>query len=247
MTTDLLPGVDGVTFRSHGSRLLGTFYRGGGSGPRPTVVLLHGTPGIEKHLDVAYRLRDLGWNCLCFHFRGSWGSEGSFSFTNLVDDAREALEWALDHPAVDRNAVAMIGGAMGEHAALLLAANDERIRAVASMCPIIDANAFRLSQHMADEFAPLLKDVAPPDLMEQWNDVVSLAGKVNGLKGRPVLLVTTDADELLPPAHYEPFVRELPHVQWVRTENADHAFSSCRPWLVDTVTGWVTKALAAER
>jgi hypothetical protein len=25
-------------------------------------------PGIEKHLDIAYALRDSGWNCLYFHF-----------------------------------------------------------------------------------------------------------------------------------------------------------------------------------
>ena len=63
-------GLDGVTFTSKGYRLLGGFYKAAGATPRPTAVLLHGLPGIEKHLDIAYRLRDLGWNCLYFHFRG---------------------------------------------------------------------------------------------------------------------------------------------------------------------------------
>jgi predicted alpha/beta-fold hydrolase len=62
-------GLDGVTFTSKGCRLLGGFYKAAGDAPLPTAVLLHGLPGIEKHLDIAYRLRDLGWNCLYFHFR----------------------------------------------------------------------------------------------------------------------------------------------------------------------------------
>jgi hypothetical protein len=40
-----------------------------------TAILIHGLPGIEKRLDIAYGLRDLGWNCLYFHFRGCWGSD----------------------------------------------------------------------------------------------------------------------------------------------------------------------------
>ncbi len=90
-------GVDGVTFEHKGARLLGAFYRGAGKGPRPTALLLHGLPGIEKHLDLAYRLRDLGWNCLLFHFRGSWGHpEGDHSFSTcrpwLVRTVTEWLE-----------------------------------------------------------------------------------------------------------------------------------------------------------
>ena len=61
-------GLDGVVFYSHGSKLLGGFYRAAGETPRPTVILLHGVPGVEKNLDLAYALRDAGWNCLYFHY-----------------------------------------------------------------------------------------------------------------------------------------------------------------------------------
>jgi len=65
-------GLDGITFMLNGKRLIGGFYKAAGDTPRPTAILIHGLPGIEKHLDIAYRLRDLGWNCLYFHFRGCW-------------------------------------------------------------------------------------------------------------------------------------------------------------------------------
>jgi len=237
-------GVDGVTFLSHGSKLLGVFYRAAGAAPRPSAVLIHGTPGIEKHLDLAYRLRDRGWNCLCFHFRGSWGSEGSFSFTGLAEDIAVAVAWLRQHPNVDPEHIALIGGAMGGHAALLYAASDPAIRAVAALCPLIEPQAFALPETMAHEFAELLNGVTPHDLLEQWKDVSSLDGRVDALASRDVLLVTTDADELFPPSHYETFAARLPRLEWRRAAEGDHAFSTCRPWLVSTVTDWLVETVS---
>jgi pimeloyl-ACP methyl ester carboxylesterase len=238
-------GLDGVTFIAKGSKLLGGFYRGAGDTPRPTAVLLHGTPGIEKHLDIAYRLRDLGWNCLYFHFRGSWGSEGSFSFTGLADDAGAAVEWVLQQPSVDKHRIALIGGAMGGHAALLHGATDPKVRAIVSICPLVDPGVFKLSKHMAEEFAPLLTGVTSDDLLKQWEDVRVLSGQGATMASRPVLLVTADQDDLFPPSHYAEFVHELPAARWERANEADHAFSSCRPWLVRTVTEWLVAQLGA--
>ena len=105
-------GLDGVTFQSKGCKLLGGLYKAAGEGPRPTAVLLHGVPGVEKQLDIAYALRDLGWNCLYFHFRGSLGSEGAYSFAGLAEDTEAAVEWALRQPSVDKDRIALIGGSM---------------------------------------------------------------------------------------------------------------------------------------
>ena len=96
-------GLDGVTFTSKGCRLLGGFYKAAGDGPRPTAVLLHGLPGIEKHLDIAYRLRDLGWNCLYFHF-AAVGDRRAFSLAGLADDTRAAVEWVLKQPSLTKTA-----------------------------------------------------------------------------------------------------------------------------------------------
>ena len=114
-------GLDGVTFRSHGARLLGGFYKAAGNTPRPTAVLLHGLPGIEKHLDIAYRLRDLGWNCLYFHFRGCWGSQGRYSLAGLVDDTRAAVDWIAERKSVDSERIALIAGSTGSHPGIVLA------------------------------------------------------------------------------------------------------------------------------
>jgi dienelactone hydrolase len=145
--TSFAAGVDGVTFESSGARLLGAFYRGAGQEPRPTAVLLHGVPGVEKHLDLAYRLRDRGWNCLCFHPRGSWGSGGTYSMDGLVDDTRAAVDWTLAQPSVDPDRLALIGASLGGYTVLLHGAADPRVRALVALCPVVDPKAFDLPNH----------------------------------------------------------------------------------------------------
>src|SRR5215472_7545477 len=49
---------------SHGAKLYSVIYVASGAGPHPTVLLLHGFPGNEKNLDLAYSIRRAGWNVL---------------------------------------------------------------------------------------------------------------------------------------------------------------------------------------
>ena len=243
---DLEAGLDGVVIDSAGARLLGAFYRGAGHGPRPTAVLLHGVPGIEKHLDLAYRLRDRGWNCLCFHPRGSWGSGGAYSIAGLVDDTRAAVAWTLAQAAVDPQRLALIGASLGGHTALLYAAGDPRVRAVAAVCPVVDPAAFAFPREMAEEFAGMLRGVSGAELLAQWQGLEALGGHLGALAARPLLLVTGDGDELFPPAHYTAFTAALPGAAWVRHPDGDHAFSGCRTWLVEVVTDWLVARLGSQ-
>ena len=153
-------GLDGVTFTSKDCKLLGGFYKAAGETPRPTAILIHGLPGIEKHLDIAYGLRDLGWNCLYFHFRGCCGSEGAYSLAGLTDDTRAAVEWILKQPSVDKDRIVLIGASTGSHPALLYAATDPHIRAIAGISPLIEPRAFQFPRDMADEFANMLNGVS---------------------------------------------------------------------------------------
>jgi fermentation-respiration switch protein FrsA (DUF1100 family) len=232
-------GLDGVTFASSGCKLLGGFYRGAGDSPRPTAILLHGLPGIEKNLDIAYALRELGWNCLYFHFRGSWGSEGAYSLAGLADDTRAAVGWTLRKPSVDANRLVLIGGSAGGHTVLLSAATDPRIRAVVGIAPLIDPRTFDLGPSMANEFADMLSGVSGETLGMQWRELPPLTDHMGAMSSRPILLVTGDKDDLFPPSHYADFAAALPSVRWERAREGDHAFSTCRPWMVRTVTEWL--------
>lgn len=232
-------GLDGVTFRSRDCRLLGGFYKAAGETRRPTAVLLHGLPGVEKNLDVAYRLRDLGWNCLYFHFRGCWGSGGMYSLAGLADDTRAAVDWVIEQPSVETERIVLIGGSVGGYVVLRHGATDPRIRAIVGIGPLIEPRAFEFRDAMADEFAGMLNGVTSRDLQRQWTEMPSFLDSLRSLASRSVLLVTGDKDELFPPSHYTDFTARLPHVRWARAEDGDHAFSSCRSWMVETVTDWL--------
>jgi ketosteroid isomerase-like protein/pimeloyl-ACP methyl ester carboxylesterase len=241
----LKAGLDGVTFISEGRRLLGGFYRAAGDTPRPTAILLHGLPGIEKHLDIAYRLRDLGWNCFCFHFRGCWGSEGAFSLAGLADDTRAAMEWIIEQPSVDRDRIALIGASTGSHPALVCGATDRRIRAIVGVSPLIEPRAFQFPEEMADEFARMLSGVTGQDLREQWQALPPLADSLRAFAPRPLLLVAAGKDDIFPLLHYADSIAGLGGIQLICDEESDHGFSTSRPWLVRTVTDWLVAKLGA--
>jgi pimeloyl-ACP methyl ester carboxylesterase len=103
---------------SEGSMLNAVMYVAAGKGPHPTLLLLHGFPGNEHNLDLAQAARRAGWNVLTLHYRGSWGSPGSFSFTHCIEDARNAARYLRD-PAfaaraqIDTTRLAVAGHSMG--------------------------------------------------------------------------------------------------------------------------------------
>ena len=40
---------------------------------------------------IAHALGRSGWSVLFFHYRGAWGSEGAFSFRNVIGDVKAAV------------------------------------------------------------------------------------------------------------------------------------------------------------
>jgi len=234
--------IDGVFFQSHGCKLLGGFYGAAGETPRPTVILLHGLPGVEKNLDLAYALRDAGWNALYFHYRGCWGSEGAYSLDGLQEDVRAATEWVLKQPSVDDEELVLLGSSIGGYATLAAGATDSRFRTLAALCPLITPAHAPLPMELATESAAMLQGVTAAQLIEQWNRLPPILNMINKLQNRKILLITGDLDELFHPNHYQPFVNELPNVKWQRFSNGDHSFTRCRRELVETVLQWLKES-----
>ena len=122
-------GMTAFVLDSAGSGMNALMYTAAGTQPHPTLLLLHGFPGNEQNLDLAQAARRAGWNVLTLHYRGSWGSEGAFSFGNAADDARTALAFLRKPETVaqfhiDPRRIAVAGHSMGGLMAAFAAARD---------------------------------------------------------------------------------------------------------------------------
>jgi len=96
--------------------LAGFIYKANGGQKHPTLLLLHGYPGNERNLDLAQVVRAHGWNVIYFNYRGSWGSQGQFSFANCVRDVVNTVAFCKkysDSLRIDTSNIVLFGHSMG--------------------------------------------------------------------------------------------------------------------------------------
>ena len=101
---------------SGNSLLAGLIYNANGLQKHPTLLLLHGYPGNERNLDIAQVVRSHGWNVIYFDYRGSWGSQGKFSFKNCVEDVVNVVAFCKryqDSLKIDTSNIVLFGHSMG--------------------------------------------------------------------------------------------------------------------------------------
>jgi len=198
---------------SHNTRLNAVFYLASGAGPHPVVLLLHGFPGNEQNMDLAYAIRRAGWNVLVPHYRGSWGSSGNFSFSNAIEDTQSAIAFLRD-PAnskkyrYDPTKIAIVGHSMGGFLGLYATAHDQAILGMAAISawnlgPAAarpESEARTKSYHDA---SPRLAGTTPEGMLNEakqnaakWN-YVDWAGD---LKSRPIFVVES-SDGNVPDNH----------------------------------------------
>mgnify|MGYP006185055085 CR=1 FL=1 len=101
---------------SGNSQIAGLIYNANGLQKHPTLLLLHGYPGNERNLDIAQVVRSRGWNVIYFDYRGSWGSQGKFSFKNCVEDVVNVVSFCnkyQDSLKIDTSNIVLFGHSMG--------------------------------------------------------------------------------------------------------------------------------------
>jgi uncharacterized protein len=237
-------GITGVTFDSDGHRLIGVLYLARGAEPKPTVLLLHGCPGLEKNLDLAVRLRDSGWNALAFHYRGCWGSAGRYDLRTIPRDVTTAIDYLACCPGVAAGRIAVLGHSLGGWAALVTAAVEPRLRAVAVYGAAARLGAaLRLSPEQVDaEFTRFLA-TTPEEFAAQRDDV---AERMDGLAAaaalgpRPLLVVHGTEDRWVPVAQArELAARAGSSCRYVEVAGANHGFAWHRAELADLIVGWL--------
>jgi pimeloyl-ACP methyl ester carboxylesterase len=247
---------------SHGALLNAFAYVAAGAGPHPAVILLHGFPGNERNLDLAQDIRHAGWDVLYFDYRGSWGSPGGFSFSHSIEDTAAAVAY-LRLPAtaktlrLDPARIVLIGHSMGGFMAVQGAAADPAILAMGLISPA-DLGG-RIPQPLPKEREPQaiqamsagyaregmapLSGCTPEGLAREtiansarW----SFSAKVDSLKSRPALIVTSE-DGLAP--SNTAFAAALRNAGNDRVTtihlSTDHSYSDQRSPLSKAVLQWL--------
>lgn len=259
---NLRASMEAMQIPSHGALMNALVYVAAGTGPHPTVILLHGFPGNERNLDLAQDMRRAGWNVLYFNYRGSWGTPGDFSFSHGVQDTSAALAY-LRQPAVarklrlDPNRIVLIGHSMGGFMAVQGAAADPAIKAFATISAAdlggtmqqmlasdTRPNAQRkMSSGLANEGMAPLSGCTPDGLASELADHAPtwmFSAKADALKNRTALIITSD--DGLAKAN-ESFATDLrqagnTHVTTVHLPT-DHAYSDRRIELSRAVLQWL--------
>jgi pimeloyl-ACP methyl ester carboxylesterase len=255
-----------VSMNSHGSKIFGVMYTAQGIAKHPTMILLHGFPGTERNFDLAHAFRRAGWNTFVFHYRGSWGSHGVFSFHNVLEDVKVALEFirskdSIEKYHIDIDNIALFGHSMGGFASLMTACEDINIKACIAVAPYNlgevgnlikkDNDQMDIAKNMFEEcIVPL--NVANVDIlfdeMITNNKIWNLNDKVSQFSENNVLLIAGSRDaDATPEIHYQPLVEAFSLNKKANFENylidSGHSFQDKRIELTEIIGDWLERKL----
>jgi pimeloyl-ACP methyl ester carboxylesterase len=243
---------------SHGAGLNAVFYTAAGAGPHPTLLLLHGFPGNEQNLDLAQAARRAGWNVLTLHYRGSWGSGGSFSFVHCEEDAAAAVAFlrtpaTIARFALDPARIAVAGHSLGGIVAARIVADDPKLLGAFLIDP---ADIAAIGRGFADPKSrqdflegevrgdmPPLAGTSEDGVMEETAHAgvaLDLVATAPALAGRPLEIVgaTRGIGEMgaaLAAAAAKAGAKQMHAATWA----TDHSFSDHRIALADLLVRWL--------
>src|SRR5215472_16504237 len=248
------PGLAGITIRSHGVEMDATFYLASGADPHGTVLLLHGLPGYETNGDIAQSIRRAGWNVLLFHYRGTWGTAGTFSQSAAVEDTAEAVRF-LRNPTnvakyrIDPRSLVVIGHSFGGFVAACEGSHDPDIKAIAMISAV---NLGKINVDPKEREARLkrwntqlhpVRGTTATDLFAEaerhakdWNYIQW----ADAMHARPVLLIEADDQNHADMKALASALRQKAAVALQQTAVAtDHSFSDHRIELQSIVIRWL--------
>lgn len=257
-----------VVFKSKDANLHGLFYKASTVRPLSTVVLCHGFPGNDTDvLGLGERLMEQGFNALSFNYRGTWGSEGTFTMANSVEDVIAALRYVKSAVAVkdfnvDRSSISLIGASFGGGMALLSSLADSAAKRVIYVAGGDFGELGRMMQQNADFKRAIEKDIdqsisasgfkAPKaeDLIAEMLadiDKYDLAKHAVALSRKEIFLIGGWRDQTNAIEHnLLPLLRALQKCRAKRVQvevfDTDHSFSNVKGQLADRIVSWLMRA-----
>jgi cephalosporin-C deacetylase-like acetyl esterase len=245
--------VKDVTFQSNEYKLKGRIYRPEKDGKYPAVAICHGYPGDTKNMDLAEELAINGIAVLVFYYKGAWGSEGTYRFSNLAPSTVDAVKYLKAQSFVDPERVGLVSHSMGALPLTSVMSVDKTIKTGVLMSPASDTSKW-LAPGVIDNIFGVFVGMAKGKLaygdeaeykanMMEAAETLNPMDKVADIEA-PILVTVGSADNVTAPedckALYE---KATPPKKWALIDGADHSFTEHRLILQDKVLEWLKENL----
>jgi alpha-beta hydrolase superfamily lysophospholipase len=130
----------------------------------PAIISCSGYQGLKTiHPErFARTLVPQGYAALSFDYRGfgaSEGERGRLAPQDWVEDVRAAVSYMTSRPEIDADRIALLGWALGGGVAIAEAADDPRVRAIATCNAIGDGERSTRLMHDEQEWKELVAEV----------------------------------------------------------------------------------------
>lgn len=208
-----------------------------GVGPHPVVFLLHGgcwlnAYGVDHVGGIAESLRGRGFAVFAVEYRrvGDVGAGVPGTF-NDVRAAYDSVRAAAPRLALDSTRVLVMGHSAGGQLALWLASEPGvRVRAVIALAAVTDLAAFAAPSGCGSAVPRLMGGTAAADVARYA--AASPLTRAAAPTGTRVLLVTAEADRVVPLMQAEAYAARFPTAQILRVPGGH--FDLVAPW----TTAW---------
>jgi pimeloyl-ACP methyl ester carboxylesterase len=247
--------METLQIMSHGSPMNAVFYMASGAEARPTVLFFHGSPGNEQNLDLVQAIRRAGWNVLTLHYRGSWGSGGTYSIQHCIEDSQIAISFLRDPATIAKyylkpGQIVIAGHSLGGFLAAKAGSTDSSLMGVAIISGWdIGHDALGMPKwsaaQMEDEFGDMPGRVVGADGASIVAEAVSherdwsFASFTNGLARNRVLIVTAHDDSRDSGLKLAADLKAKQGAVTTVDIDTDHPFSDSRIALETAVLVWL--------
>jgi fermentation-respiration switch protein FrsA (DUF1100 family) len=246
-------------FLSEGETIRGNFVVPDGEGPFPGICKFHGLPGSPEQISgPATLLAEAGFAVLTFDFRGFRMSDGMFTLSGQIKDAKAAISHLLESDLTLDSWSGIYAASWGAAVAVCALAEDKRTNALCLRAPVYDTLWFSESpmirpamEFIAETDPTQIRGIEDSKTQDEYlhrmiedSKIHNPMNEVSKVSPRPLMIVHGSYDVGIPLAGVKRLYELAGEPKdLVVVEGADHNLSDPRAYeiTVKTIIDWFTK------